>query len=434
MVSTAAVMSSRRTLLCAAGGAGVGLVIGGSGGALARPTDATTINPFLRRGRDGSIVVISSKAELGQGTPTALAMAVAEELDADWSMVRYEFAPADASLYHHAAVPGIQITAGSSSISTSLEQYRRAGAAARLLMIRAAAERLDAAAESLTVVAGRVRHADGRSLGFAELAEAAATLPLPADIPLKDPAAFRLLGTTRVKRLDAADKVRGRTVYTQDVRRPGMLTAVTLHPPRFGARVRSFDAAAAGGVRDVVEVIAIPQGVAVLATNTWAALCGREALRVAWDDTHAERRSSADIMAEYRALLDRPGAVATNTGNATAALRSAFRIVEADFEFPFLAHAPLEPMNAVVDLSPGERLDVWTAAQMPSEDRRNAAEAAGLDPSRVAIHTLHAGGSFGRRAVPTSDYIVEAVEIAKAIGGRAPVKLFWSRDDDMRGG
>jgi isoquinoline 1-oxidoreductase beta subunit len=249
---------------------------------------------------------------------------------------------------------------------------------------------------------------------------------------LKDPAEFTLIGH-HVPRIDSLEKSSGRARYTIDIVRPGMLTAVVEHPPQFGARVSRFDAAAArrvAGVRDVVE---IPSGVAVVADSFWAATQGRAVLAVDWNFDLAEQRGSAQLVDEFRDLLSRPGAVARDDGDVDAALRDAQTVVEASFEFPYLAHAAMEPLNAVVEIK-RDGCEIWTGSQSPTNDQRVAAAILGIDPGAVKINTQFAGGSFGRRSVPDSDYVAEAVAVAKAIGGRAPVKLQWSREDDMRAG
>ena len=212
-----------------------------------------------------------------------------------------------------------------------------------------------------------------------------------------------------------------------------MLVAVIARPPRFGGTVVGFDGTAARAVRDVVDVVQVPRGVAVLANNTWAAMKGRDALQISWDESGAEKRSSDELLAEYRELAGKPGIIAED-GDAETALAGAVKVVEADFEFPYLAHATMEPMNAVAHFKPGESLEVWTGSQFQSGDLGWAAGVSGLPKEKVRIHTVFAGGSFGRRANPSSDYVSEAVSIAVAIEGRAPVKLVWSREDDIKGG
>jgi isoquinoline 1-oxidoreductase beta subunit len=257
-------------------------------------------------------------------------------------------------------------------------------------------------------------------------------LPVPDKVALKDPKDFVYIGK-QVPRKDSKAKIDGSAAYTQDIKLPGMLVAVVAHPPRFGAKVKSFDAGRAKAIRGVAEVVAIPSGVAVLAPDFWTAKKGRDALSVEWDESSAFRLGTAEIMAQYRELANRPGAVARSDGNAEAALASAARRLEAEFEFPFLAHATMEPLDCVVRLSP-DGCEIWNGEQSQTADQNAVAAVLGLKPEQVKINMLYAGGSFGRRASIHSDYVVEAVHIAKAIGGRAPVKLVWTREDDMRAG
>jgi isoquinoline 1-oxidoreductase beta subunit len=229
-------------------------------------------------------------------------------------------------------------------------------------------------------------------------------------------------------------KVDGSAQFTLDVVLPGMLVALLKRPPLFGATVLSFDAAAANAIPGVVKVVQVPRGVAVVARSFWAAKQGRDALTVEWDDTHAEKRSSAALMAEFRRLADQPAASARKDGDAAQAIRNAAHTVSASYEFPYLAHAPMEPLDAVVKLT-ANSCDIWAGDQFQTVDQSNAAKTAGLDPQQVSIHTLYAGGSFGRRANAGSDYIVEAVSIAKAYGAEGtPIKLQWTREDDIHGG
>lgn len=431
--------SSRRTFLKAGAAGGLGLIIGfrlpARAARAAAPAEAPPFvpNAFVRIAPDNTVTVISKHLEMGQGTYTGLATILAEELDADWAQVRVESAPADATLYNNLAFGAMQGTGGSTAIANSYEQLRKAGATARAMLVAAAAGEWGVDPSTITVEKGVVHHRpSGRSATFGQLAEKAAAEAPPARVTLKDPGRFTLIGK-HVPRVDSKSKTDGSAQFALDVRLPGMLTAVVARPPLFGATVKSFDPAAAKVVPGVTDVVQISSGVAVVATSFWAAKKGRDALRVAWNDGAAEKRGSAEIMAEYRALAARPGAVASRDGDAERALAGAARTITAEFEFPYLAHAPMEPLDCVVRLS-ADRCEVWAGDQFQTVDQANAAAAAGLKPKQVSIHTLYAGGSFGRRANPTSDYIVEAVEVARAIGARAPVKLVWTREDDIKGG
>ena len=256
---------------------------------------------------------------------------------------------------------------------------------------------------------------------------------MPERVALKDPRQFKLIGQ-RVARVDVPSKCDGTAQFTLDVVMPGMLVALLKRPPRFGATVHGFDAAAASAIPGVVNVVQVPRGVAVIAKSFWAAKRGRDALIVYWDESRAEKRNAAQLMDEYRRLAEQPALSARKDGDAVAALRDAAQRVSAGYEFPYLAHAPMEPLDAVVKLTEGG-CEIWAGDQFQTIDQANAARVAGLKPEQVAIHTLYAGGSFGRRANAGSDYIVEAVSIAKAHGvAGTPIKLQWTREDDIGGG
>ncbi|MDX2121504.1 MAG: xanthine dehydrogenase family protein molybdopterin-binding subunit [Gemmatimonadota bacterium] len=389
-------------------------------------------NAFVRVAEDGSVIVVAKHLEMGQGSYTGLATIVAEELDADWTKVRVEGAPADASKYNNTLFGPVQATGGSSAMANSYQQHRVAGATARAMLVAAAAAEWGVDAAGLTTENSVVTNpATGKRLGYGRLARAAAALPVPENVPLKDPASFRLIGRS-APRVDAKAKSTGKAVFTQDFTLPGMVTAVVAHPPRFGATVKSFDATAAKAVPGVKDVVQIPTGVAVLADGFWAAQQGRQALRVEWDESKAFRGSTPELFAQYRTLAAKPGLVARKDGNAAANLGRG-KAVEAVYEVPFLAHACMEPMNCVVQLS-ADKCEIWNGEQFQTPDQMAVAALTGLKPEQVSITMLYAGGSFGRRANPRSDYVLEAVSIAKAIQGRAPVKMVWTREDDTRAG
>ena len=392
-----------------------------------------SFNPFVRIGADGLVTVIAKHFETGQGIYTGLATLVAEELDADWSKVRVESAPADERLYNNLLFGPIQATGGSTSLTNSYEQYRKAGAMARAMLVAAAVRVWSVPAEEVRVAKGVVRHArSSRQATFGELAQQAAGITPPAEVKLKDPSAFELIGKQDT-RLDIEPKVQGSACYALDVRLPGMLTAIVARPPRFGGKVKVFDAASAQSIPGVTDVVEIPEGVAVVAVNSWAARQGRDALHIEWDDSAAEVRGTDELLEEYRAFLQTPGLPAVRKGDVEGAMARAVQTIEGAFEFPYLAHAPLEPLNCVVQLS-DNGCEIWAGDQFQTVDQANAAVAAGVDLRQVQIHTVFSGGSFGRRANPTSDYIVEGVHVAKALGGRAPIHLVWTREDDLKGG
>ncbi|MDQ5906059.1 MAG: isoquinoline 1-oxidoreductase subunit beta, partial [Pseudomonadota bacterium] len=296
-------------------------------------------NAFLRIGTDNSVTVISKHLEMGQGTYTGLATILAEELDADWQQVRVEGAPADAKRYNNLFWGPAQGTGGSTAMANSWEQMRKAGAAGRAMLVSAAARKWQVGEADIVVRDGVVSHpASKRKATFGQLAEEAAKLPVPAEVKLKDAKDFRLIGKT-AKRKDSAAKTNGSAKFTQDVFLPGMLVAVVAHPPLFGAKVKSFDAGKAKAVKGVVDVVQIPQGVAVLAKDTWSAKKGRDALQVEWDESAAFKLGSDEILARYQALAKTPGQVAKQTGDSAAAFAGAAKVVRAAYDFPYLAHA-----------------------------------------------------------------------------------------------
>jgi isoquinoline 1-oxidoreductase beta subunit len=433
---------SRRDFLKAGAGLTLGVAVPGALAQMAGPgrggsgpaaAGAFEPNAFVRIGTDNTVTVIVKHFEMGQGTFTGLPTLVAEELDADWSQIRAEGAPADATRYNNLFMGQMQGTGGSTAMANSYDQMRKAGAAARAMLVAAAAERWKVAAGEITISRGVVQHAaTNKTARFGSLAAAAAKQPVPQDVKLKEAKDFVFIGR-RAPRTDARAKSNGTAVYTQDFKLPGMLTALVAHPPRFGGKVKSFDAAKAKAVGGVVDVVAIPQGVAVLANDFWSAKKGRDALAVEWDEAGAFKLGSEEIMAEYRRLVATPGATAKKEGDVAAALGSAAKTFEAVYEFPYLAHACMEPMNCVVKLS-ADACEIWNGEQFQSIDQPAVAQLLGMKPEQVKLNMLFAGGSFGRRANPQSDYVLEAVQVAKAIGGRVPVKLVWTREDDMRAG
>ena len=432
---------SRRLFLQVAAIAGGGFAIGFAPRLDAAEVSAETRfapNPFVRVQADNTVTVLAKHLEMGQGAYTGLATLVAEELDADWAQIRVEGAPADAKLYNNLHWGPMQGTGGSSSIANSYQQLRKAGASARAMLVSAAAARWSIPAEALSVHRGVVQHeATGRKASFGELATSAASLTPPAEVKLKDPKDFQFIGR-HVPRKDSRAKIDGSATFTQDVKLPGMLIALVARPDRFGGRVKSFDPAKAKAVPGVVEVVQIPSGVAVLAKDFWSAKRGRDALKVEWDDSAANKLGTPELRKQYLGLLDQPGAVARKDGDPEGALASATKRLQGDFEFPYLAHAPMEPLDCVIQLK-GSTCEVWNGEQFQTMDQAMIAGVLGLKPEQVHIHMLFAGGSFGRRANPTSDFPVEAAHIVKAIRGRAPdgrtpVKLVWTREDDTRGG
>jgi isoquinoline 1-oxidoreductase beta subunit len=437
----AAQLLSRRVFLQSAGV--TGLVIGfgwfaptgaeaalpGKEGAAVGPLAP---NAFVRVGADNLVTIICKHHEMGQGNTTGLASLVADELDADWTLVRTEYAPSDAKLYNNLNFGPMQGTGGSSAIANSFLQYRGAGATARAMLVAAAADAWHVPAAEIRTSKSTLSHASGRRATYGEMAMAASRQTPPDNPTLKKPAQFTFIGKDRsTPRVDSPSKCNGTATYTIDVKLPGLLTAVIAWPPSFGAKLVSFDAADAKNVKGVTDVVEVPEGVAVVATGMWAALQGRRALKVQWDESASKDLDSDALLTRYRAQAAQPGAPFTKP--TTSSAPAAIKTIEAVYEFPFLAHASMEPMNCVAWLHDG-MLETWSGHQFPTFDHMFAAKAAGLPMDKVKLHTLVSGGSFGRRANVWSDFTVAAVNVAKAIGGRAPVRVQFSREDDTGAG
>jgi isoquinoline 1-oxidoreductase beta subunit len=426
---------ARRHFLKSSAALGAGLVIGfflpAGRGRWAWAQDAkkapTPPNAFVRVGKDGTVTILVKHLEFGQGVNTSLPMILAEELECDWSRVRWELAPA-APEYAHTAF-GMQMTGGSSSVWNSWDQLRTAGAQARVMLVQAAASQWKVKADACHAEKGYVVGPGGKKLSYGQLAEAAAKLPVPENVPLKARGDFKRIGTA-TRRLDAADKASGKATFGIDVKRKDLHTAVVLHAPVFGAGVASFNADKVKGVQGVTHVVEVTRGIAVVGTNFWSAKKGRDALEVEWDLGPNAKSSSESIGAKLRAGLSSPGAVAHKAESADA-MKGAARTVSVEYEVPFLAHAPMEPLNCTVELT-GDGAELWVGSQFQTMDQMAAAKMLGLPPEKVRLNTMLAGGGFGRRANPVSDYVVEACEIAKNV--KVPVKLVWTREDDIRGG
>ncbi len=410
--------------------------------ALAQADAAAGLKPtqqpgaFVTIARDGAVTVTVNRLEFGQGVQTALPLILAEELDADWAKVRSQLGTNDAA--YADPLWGMHLTGGSTAIKNSYAQYRELGARARAMLVSAAAARWQVDASRLRTEAGHVIGPGGRKLAYGELAEDAMKLPVPEKVALKDPKQFKLIGKP-VTRLDAAAKSSGRQDFGIDVRRPGQLTAVVARPPVFGAKLRSVDDSAARAVKGVKAVLRVPldrgaEGVAVIADGYWQARSARDALKLEWATDAVEKVDSARQLVQYRELARQPGAKHFDAD--MAPLASAPKRIEAEFVFPYLAHAPMEPLNCTVEL--GEQgATLWVGSQMPGLDGMAAARTLGLKPEQVRVNVQSAGGGFGRRAIPSSEYVVEACAIAKAAQGaglKVPVRTVWSREDDIKGG
>ncbi|TRW17106.1 xanthine dehydrogenase family protein molybdopterin-binding subunit [Glacieibacterium frigidum] len=426
---------SRRAVL--GGGLVIGLVLPmGMGRALAQGAPAPVDpNAFIRIAADDSVTVLCKHIEFGQGPWTGLPTIVAEELDADWSQMRAAAAPADVRLYANGLL-GVQGTGGSSAIANSYDQLRRAGAMARAMLVAAAAQAWGVPASEITVSKGVIAHpASGRKSGFGAFADAAAKLPAPADVTLKDPAKFTLIGRDQKGfKVDSRAKTDGTAKFSIDQTAPNMLTVVVAHPPRFGAKVASFDASKALAVRGVVAVKQIGSGVAVFAKSTYPAIKGRAALAIKWDESAAETRGSDAMFAAYAERSKTPGTTAAKTGDVDAALATpGAQVVEAVYEFPYLAHAPMEPLGGFIEWD-GTSARARFGSQIQTGDQGAIAGVLGVAPDKVAIDTVLAGGSFGRRAQPSCHLAAELAECAKAIGPGTPIRLTWTREDDIHGG
>ena len=386
-------------------------------------------NSFIRVEPDGTTVFQINKLEMGQGVNTSMAQLIAEEMDADWDMVRSESAPVN-PVFNHTAF-GTQMTGGSTALNSSYDQHRLIGATARQMFVEAAAEKWGVPASELRTEGGKVFHAQKGELTYAELAPMVAKMEGPkGEVTLKDPKSFRIIGKS-VPRVDAVEKTTGKAVFGLDVQPLGVLYCVVARPPVFGAKVKSVDDKAAKAVRGVKQVVQLPDRVAVLAENTWAARQGRDALVVEWEKSGKEYVSSETILTEYKALSRNDNAVAENKGDVASSMKKAKKVIEAEFVFPYLAHACMEPMNCTISFN-GAKAEIWSGHQMPTVDRDTAAAVLGIDKEKVTVQTTYAGGSFGRRANKNSDYVVEACQIAKVV--KKPLKVVWTREDDMRGG
>jgi isoquinoline 1-oxidoreductase beta subunit len=386
-------------------------------------------NAFIRIAPDDSITIIVNKSEMGQGVYTSLPMLIAEELEADWNRISVESAPV-AAVYNHTSYP-MQMTGGSSSVPSSWEQMRRVGATARVLLVRAAAQQWGVPENECHAENSMVSHAaSGRDASYGTLADIASELPMPDNVALKSPKDFKIIGKA-TRRLDTPAKINGTAQFGLDVYLPDVLTVLIARSPVFGGKVKSFDATEALKVAGVQGVYQVPTGIAVAATGFWPARTARDLLEIEWDEGPGASLSTPKMIAEYLKLAKQPGAVARKVGDTKRGLKKAHKFISAEYEVPYLAHAAMEPLNVVVELKP-DHCTIWTGTQMQTVDAAMAAKTAGLKPEQVEIHTTFLGGGFGRRANPRSDFVIEAVQAAMAVG--KPVKVVWTREDDTRGG
>lgn len=428
---------SRRILLKNSAVAAGGLIVGfylptGFGKLWAQAPGVAKVpelpNAFIQILPDNSITFIINKLEMGQGVNTSMAQLIAEELGCAWEQIKSVSAPV-APVYNHTFFP-TQMTGGSSALSSSWDQHRRIGAALREMLKAAAAEKWGVPVSQLSAKDGFVVHSSRGKLSFGELAEAANKMPLPQKPSLKKTADFTFIGKS-MRRVDAPDKVNGKAVFGLDVRIPDMLYAVVARPPIAGAKIGAIDDVEARAIKGVIDVVQFGDRVAVLAKNTHVARLGRDALQITWDSSGIADFSDASIMAGFKKQSVETSLLAADRGTVSAAMKKAKRTIAAEYEFPFLAHAPMEPMNCTITFD-GQQAELWSGHQMPAVDRDVAAGILGLIPDKVKVNTTYAGGSFGRRGSKNSDYTVEAAELVKIV--KKPLKVVWTREDDMGGG
>jgi CO/xanthine dehydrogenase Mo-binding subunit len=383
-------------------------------------------NAFLRIDRSGKVAFVMPVIEMGQGTYTSLPMLIAEELEVDVDKVAIEHSPPDDKVYANPLI-GAQLTGGSTSVRGTYVPLRRAGATARVMLVTAAAQRWNVDPSTCRAQNGVVVHTPtGRKLGYGELVDDAAKLPVPENVALKEPAAFKLIGTPH-RRLDIAGKVNGSATFGIDTRLPGMKFATLAQSPTFGGKLVSVDEAKAKAVRGVSQVVRLDDAVAIVATNTWAAKQGLAAAAPQWDAGANAKLTTADYVAQLAAASQKPGAVARHDGDADAAIARAAGKYDAVYEQPFLAHAAMEPMNCTVHMTPG-RCEIWVGTQIPGITQSAVMQLTGLKREQVVIHNHLLGGGFGRRL--EYDGTIRAVQIAQHVEG--PVQVIWSREEDIQ--
>ena len=386
-------------------------------------------NAFIRIGTDDVVTVIVNHSEMGQGAYTSLPMLVADELEADWTKIRFESAPVDPA-YNHIFF-GMQATGGSTSTTTEWDRFRKAGATGKYMLIAAAAQTWNVDPSTCKAEKGYIIHSSsGRKLSYGQLVEKAATITAPENVKLKEAKDYNFIGKP-VKRLDTPQKINGTGVFGLDVKVPGLLTAVIARPPVFGGKVRSFKADKAKAIPGVKHVIQMDRGIAVIAEGFWSAKLGRDALEIVWDDGDLATLDSKTQTTQYAELANQAGATAKKEGDISSAKEKAVKKLDVVYDMPYLAHAPMEPLNCVADVK-ADSCEIWVGTQFQTADLMAASRITGLKPSQIKLHTTLLGGGFGRRAVLDSHFVVEAVQVSKAI--MTPVKVVWTREDDIRGG
>ncbi|MFT3679860.1 MAG: xanthine dehydrogenase family protein molybdopterin-binding subunit [Ferruginibacter sp.] len=428
---------NRRGFLKTGAALGSGLVIGfilpakaGRIKNLLQTTTAPTVfspNAFLQISTDNSIKLILAHVEMGQGIWTTLSMLVAEELDADWKQINIEHAP-PGKPYFHTQWP-MQITGGSSTTYSEFDRYRQAGATARILLVQAAANKWGVQPSACKTANGFVTSGD-KKLSYGELAESAATLTPPAEIPLRKKEEWKYIGKG-LKRLDAPAKVNGKAIFGMDIQMEGLLIAAVAHSPVMAGTVKSFDASETKKIKGVVDVVQIPTGVAVIAENYWVALQGKKALKIEWEPGANASLNTPQQIEDYKKLAATKGKEIVKQGDVDGVTSKAAKTMEVEYVLPYLAHAAMEPLNCTVKIGT-DKCEIWTGTQLPFGDQAAAATILGLKPEQVSVTVPFLGGAFGRRATMTSDFVSEAVHIAKASG--KTIKMIWSREDDMQGG
>ncbi|MBY0314769.1 MAG: xanthine dehydrogenase family protein molybdopterin-binding subunit [Bdellovibrionales bacterium] len=395
-----------------------------------KPTAPPFPNAFIVIAPDNSVTFVINKLEMGQGVNTSMAQLIAEELDCDWDKVRSVSAGVD-PVYNHTMMGPMQLTGGSTALISSWDQHRKIGASLREMLKTAAATRWGVSVNELKTSKGYVTHARKGKISYGELVGEAQKLPVPENPPLKNAKDYKIIGKSTL-RVDAPEKSNGTAIFGMDVRIPGMLYAVIARPSVNLTKAASYNKKAAKAIKGVVDVIELPNGVAVLATNTHSAKKGRDALKIQWKDKAYSKISSTSLMADFKKQSKSKSSVkVADRGDAVNALKGATQKIEAEYTFPFLAHAAMEPMNCTINYD-GQSAELWSGHQMPTGDRMVASQILGLAPEKIKVNTVYAGGSFGRRASKTSDYVTEACWLAKKV--KKPLKVVWTREDDMRGG
>lgn len=414
----------------ATGGLLISFVVPGYSQSTDSPTSPVSkfkLHPFLHIGEDNSIHITLSKVEMGQGIWTTLPMLIAEELDCDWNKIIVEH-PAPGSAGDFTEPPILRSTGGSESTTSQFDNQRMAGAVARTLLIHAAAQRLGVPAPDCKTEHGFVVIGE-KKISYGELAHDASLLPVPT-VQLREASDWKIIGRSK-KRLDTPEKINGKAIYGIDIQFPGLLTAVVAHAPVFGGKVVSFDAGKSKLIPGVRQVVEIPTGIAVIADNFWAAKKGRDALIIKWDNGAHENIDTNNLLTEYRKLATTKGVPFEQKGDCVTALKNAAKSIRATFTFPYLAHAPMEPLNCTVRISP-DKCEIWAGTQSPLHHQAEVAAFLGLPVEKVEFNTPHLGGSFGRRGTFSNDWVIEAVQIAKTSGQF--IKLVWTREDDIQGG